>query len=47
MLGHADTRMFETIYARTRKDSILLHRHTVETMNEVCACDTEGDSEPP
>ena len=41
ILGHADTRMFETVYARSRKESILKHRNAVESLNKSYACDTQ------
>lgn len=33
LLGHADTRMVETTYARTRRDGILKQRETVEALS--------------
>ena len=30
LLGHADTRMVETVYARARKDGILKHKNTID-----------------
>ena len=38
LLGHADTRMVETVYARTRKQGILKHQKAVEIMNAAYAC---------
>ena len=38
LLGHADTRMVETIYARARKQSILKHQAAIEKMNSAYAC---------
>lgn len=34
VMGHADTRMVETVYARARHEGILKHKHTLERMNE-------------
>lgn len=34
LLGHADTRMVETVYARTRRDSVLKQREAIETLNK-------------
>lgn len=38
LLGHADTRMVETVYARTRKQGILKHQEAIEKMNKAYAC---------
>ena len=32
-MGHADTRMVETTYARTRHEGVMKHRKTLETLN--------------
>lgn len=34
LLGHADTRMVETVYARTRHDSVMLYKDAVERVVE-------------
>jgi len=34
LLGHADTRMVETTYARTRHEGILKQRSAVEALND-------------
>ena len=40
LMGHADTRMFETVYARARDEGILKHRETIEKLNQPYACGT-------
>lgn len=37
LLGHADARMIETVYAPARKAGILKNRDIVEKMNEAYA----------
>ena len=34
MLGHSDTRMVETVYARTRKESVMKNGSMVEKLNQ-------------
>jgi len=34
MMGHADTRMVETVYARTREEGILKQRTYLNELNE-------------
>lgn len=34
MLGHADSRMVETVYARRRNDSIMIHRDRLNELNK-------------
>lgn len=34
MMGHADTRMVETVYARARHEGIMKHKNTVELLNQ-------------
>lgn len=38
IMGHADTRMVETVYAPRRKEGIMKHKKTIETMNESYVC---------
>ena len=33
LLGHADTRMIETTYARTRHEGIMKQRNAIEALN--------------
>lgn len=33
LMGHADTRMVETVYARTRKDGVMKHLDALEARN--------------
>ena len=35
VLGHADTRMVETIYARRRHDGVMRQKQAIESMNEI------------
>ena len=35
VLGHADTRMVETVYARRRHDGVMCQKQTIERMNEI------------
>ena len=41
VMGHADTRMFDTVYAPARKQSILKHKDAVEKINAAYVCDTQ------
>ena len=34
LMGHADTRMVETIYARTRHEGVMKQQETLDKMNE-------------
>ena len=34
MMGHADTRMVETVYARRRHEGVMKHKNTVELLNQ-------------
>ena len=34
MLGHADTRMVETVYARCRREGVLKHKDALEKLNQ-------------
>lgn len=34
LMGHADTRMFETVYARVREEGVLKHRGILEKINQ-------------
>lgn len=36
LLGHADTRMVETVYARTRHDGVMKQLTTLERLNSIC-----------
>jgi len=33
LMGHADTRMVEKVYAPTRHESVMMHKHTINSMN--------------
>ena len=33
LMGHADTRMVETVYARTRHEGVMKQKDAVETLN--------------
>ena len=46
LLGHADTRMVETVYAPARKEGILKYKDTIETMNKAYSCDTAENAKP-
>ena len=35
LMGHADTRMYDTVYAPARKESIIKHKDTLEKLNQV------------
>lgn len=37
MMGHADTRMVETVYARTRHEGIMKHRDMLDQLNQAYA----------
>ncbi len=37
MMGHADTRMVETVYARTRHEGIMKHRNMLDQLNQAYA----------
>ena len=39
LMGHADTRMVETVYARTRKEGIVGQKAMLEEMNREYLCD--------
>lgn len=41
LMGHADTRMFDTVYAPARKQGILKHKNTIEQINAAYSCDTQ------
>ncbi|MBR3739459.1 MAG: site-specific integrase [Clostridia bacterium] len=34
LMGHADTRMVETVYARTRHEGVMKHKNTLELLNQ-------------
>ena len=34
LMGHADTRMAETIYARSRHEGVMKQQETLDKMNE-------------
>ena len=40
LMGHADTRMVETVYARRRYEGVMKHKNTVEQLNQEYACGT-------
>ena len=37
LMGHADTRMVETVYARTRHEGVMKHLQSIEEMNDCCS----------
>ena len=47
MLGHADTRMVETVYARARHEGIMKNKNTVEMLNQAYARGTFVAPETP
>lgn len=42
LMGHADTRMVENTYARTRHEGVMKHKYALEALNAQCAVDTFG-----
>lgn len=34
LMGHADTRMVETVYARTRHEGVMKQLHAIQCLNE-------------
>lgn len=44
IMGHADTRMVETVYARARHEGIMKHKNAIETLNQSFA---RGTGEAP
>ena len=40
VMGHADTRMVETVYAPRRHEGIMKHKNTLERLNQQYACGT-------
>ncbi|MBR6668064.1 MAG: hypothetical protein IKL25_06850 [Clostridia bacterium] len=43
-MGHADTRMVETVYARSREEGILGQLDFLNQLNESCAIDITPDT---
>ena len=37
LMGHADTRMVETTYARTRHEGVMKHKYALENLNNFYA----------